>query len=185
MELEKIEYAELSKVIKRMQRKDVNDWMARYIEDLAKMGKGLKMAKKQITQKQHIIEVKESDGSLTTDRERILSRTKEFYERLYHSTTLSPNNYSRKEVSAVPDVTSWEVKAVVDKMKPGQTAGASGINIDLIKSAGLIVCEQLATIFNQCLEQQMVPAQWEKSIIILLHKKGDQRDLCNNRPISL
>ena len=70
-------------------------------------------------------------------------------------------------------------------MKRGKTAGASGINIDLIKSAGLAVCEQLATIFNLCLEQQMVPAQWEKSIIILLHKKGDQRDLCNYRPISL
>ena len=45
-EVEKIEYAEMSKVIKRMQRKDVNNWTARYIEDLAKMGKGLKMAKK-------------------------------------------------------------------------------------------------------------------------------------------
>ena len=76
-EVGKIEY-DISKVMKRMQRKDVNNWTARYIEDLAKLGKGLKMAKKQITQKQHIIEVKESDGSLTTDTERIHQQQKNF-----------------------------------------------------------------------------------------------------------
>ena len=181
----KIEYAEMSKVIKRMQRQDIKDWTARYIEDLAKMGKGLKLAKKRISPKHHIFEIKDTDGSSTTDKERILSRTKEFYEKLYHSSTLPANDQSRNKVTVVPDVTSWEVKAIVNKMKSGKAAGASGINIDLIKSAGMVVCKQLATIFTQCLNQQMVPAQWEKSVIMLIHKKGDQRDLGNYRPISL
>ena len=43
----------------------------------------------------------------------------------------------------------------------------------------------LAEVFRVCLEQKKIPAAWKESRTILIHKKGDKKDLGNWRPISL
>ena len=44
------------------------------------------------------------------------------------------------------------------------------VTIDPIKSAGELVYERLAALFNECLPQSKVSIKWDKAIIILLHK---------------
>ncbi|KAG8175810.1 hypothetical protein JTE90_013361 [Oedothorax gibbosus] len=46
-------------------------------------------------------------------------------------------------------------------------------------------CKIIAKIFNFCLYKKRIPTAWKKSKTILIHKKGDENDLNNWRPISL
>lgn len=40
-------------------------------------------------------------------------------------------------------------------------------------------------IFSEIIRTEIIPRDWTKSTIILLHKKGDKGDIGNYRPISL
>ena len=46
-------------------------------------------------------------------------------------------------------------------------------------------CNILSSIFNRCLSESDVPEEWKTSSTILIHKKGDSRDVSNFRPIAL
>ncbi len=46
-------------------------------------------------------------------------------------------------------------------------------------------CKILTTMFNRCLDENDVPADWKSSVTILIHKKGDASDVTNFRPIAL
>jgi hypothetical protein len=46
-------------------------------------------------------------------------------------------------------------------------------------------CKILTTMFNRCLDENDVPADWKSSVTILIHKKGDASDVSNFRPIAL
>ena len=39
--------------------------------------------------------------------------------------------------------------------------------------------------FTECLKNRQAPKDWNKAVMILLHKKGDKSDIGNYRPISL
>ena len=41
------------------------------------------------------------------------------------------------------------------------------------------------TNFNQTLETKKIPAEWKEAKMIILHRKGETRDIKNYRPISL
>lgn len=43
----------------------------------------------------------------------------------------------------------------------------------------------LIKIFNMILEEKEIPNQWKLAEIMLIHKKGNQNDIENYRPISL
>ena len=46
-------------------------------------------------------------------------------------------------------------------------------------------CKILCSIYNRCLDANDVPQQWKNTNTILIHKKGDNREISNFRPIAL
>ncbi len=46
-------------------------------------------------------------------------------------------------------------------------------------------CKILCSIYNRCLDANDVPSQWKAANTILIHKKGDARQISNFRPIAL
>ena len=70
-------------------------------------------------------------------------------------------------------------------MKRGKYAGQDSIMVDTLKEAGDAINKELAKLFTACLHQGKVPKTWKDANMIILHKKGDKRDLKNYRPISL
>ena len=79
----------------------------------------------------------------------------------------------------------WEVHHAIVKTKRGKAPGPDGVSNDLLRDAGEAMSTKLAELFNKCLLQCQVPEEWNNAIIILLHKKGDPKDINNYRPISL
>ena len=74
----------------------------------------------------------------------------------------------------------------VKQSKIGKAPFPDNVTIYLIEAAASdLIYNKLATLFNECLRQSQVPDCWNEAIIILLHKKGDQRNISNYRPISL
>ncbi|XP_037791063.1 uncharacterized protein LOC119586412 [Penaeus monodon] len=120
--------------------------------------------------------VREEDGTLTTDRERVVSRAQEFYEKLYSSTRPEPpppppteqkpapeEPEIQQRFHEFPDIKDWEVKLAVKQSKKGKAPGPDNITIDLIEAAGDVVYDKLATLFNECLRQSTIPDEWNEA----------------------
>lgn len=82
--LQKVQLAELNKTIAKKQREDVRTFNMSVVEDAIVAGRSYKRARRNTSASQNqISSLKEEDGSTTTNRDRIIARTKEFYQQLY------------------------------------------------------------------------------------------------------
>lgn len=124
-----------------------------------------------------------------SSREEVLDIAACFYEKLYKS-TLSQNEISTlipsmSENSQIDNVTIGEIQYALFQMKNAKATGEDGIPSDLFKVCEDSVLESLAALFNKILRTEEIPEQWFESTIILIHKKGDRKDISNYRPITL
>ena len=87
-------------------------------------------------------------------------------------------------IDSVPEVLSVEVQHAVKQMKNNKAPGEDGVVIDIIKEGGEVLYKQLSKLFTNCLKLRTIPTAWNNAII-LLHKKGDVKDINNYRLISL
>ena len=188
---EKIEEAELNKLIKKKRREDRRRYTTAVIESTLEKGRGFKAINKLLNSgRRQITSILEENGNLTTDRDRIVERAKEFYQKLYSSKQGLQNNEqdtqdTGKQLEDFPKVTPWEVKEAIKQTKKGTAPGPDNITIDLLRKAGKTINRKLAVLFNLCLKHSKVPDDWNTAIIMLLYKKGNPKDLNNYRPISL
>ncbi|XP_072037273.1 uncharacterized protein [Amphiura filiformis] len=96
-------------------------------------------------------------------------------------TQMNPENPQEE----IPNVTNWEVQHAVNQMKRGKSLGPDNVLIDTIKEGGDIITKESAKLYTTCMQKGRVPTQWkEATMMIILHKKEDKRDLKNYRPIS-
>ena len=70
-------------------------------------------------------------------------------------------------------------------MKNNKAPGIDNLTSDIMKLGGEESVKQLTFFFHQILETKKIPAEWKEAKMIILHKKGDMRDIKNYRPISL
>ena len=75
-------------------------------------------------------------------------------------------------------------KRQLNNLKKGKTIGPNNITNDLIHAARGFIYRRLALLFNQCLFESKIPDEWKITIVILLYKNGDPKDIANFRPIS-
>ena len=74
---EKIEAAELNKLISKKQPRDIRNYHTSTIQQVLQQGKGFKMMKKKLnTRRLQFTGVLEADRTITTDRGRIVNRAK-------------------------------------------------------------------------------------------------------------
>lgn len=71
------------------------------------------------------------------------------------------------------------------RLKAEKRPGSDKITNEALKNAETTLALPLAVLFNTILQKAETPSQWSESEIILIYKKGDPKDVGNNRPISL
>ena len=92
---------------------------------------------------------------------------------------------SSPDTDEVPPFTEKEIEHALKKMRKMKAPGNDGITSDIIKMGGQNTIAYITKAFNNILYSQQIPECWQEAKIIILHKKGDRRDIKNYRPISL
>ena len=70
-------------------------------------------------------------------------------------------------------------------MKSNKAAGCSGLVVELFKALDELGMDIIHSIMESIWEEEAMPEDWEKSIIVPIYKqKGDPMDCGNNRGIS-
>ena len=88
----KIEYVELCKTIRKRMRDEIRKYNVGIIEQAIRANKGLKAARLNIRYgKRQMVAIKAEDGTIITDRNKIVERCAEFYSKLYASQMTRPN----------------------------------------------------------------------------------------------
>ena len=74
------------------------------------------------------------------------------------------------------------------EMKQNKAPGNDKLTCDIIKLGGNEAINQITKIFNMILKNKKIPPEWKEAKVIILHKKGDMRDIKklppNQPPIS-
>ena len=78
-----------------------------------------------------------------------------------------------------------DVTSIIKKMKNRKSCGEYGIRNETLKCCFPNVDEKIAIAFIKCILEKIYPTCFKVAKVIPLHKKGDQSDPANYRPISL
>ena len=83
------------------------------------------------------------------------------------------------------DILLEEVEKAVKDLKNNKASGVDGIPAEVMKAGG----ESLVAMFHELCQKiwksTVIPAEWTKSLLILIPKKGDLKKCENYRTISL
>ena len=183
---EKIEYTEISKLVKKKRRTRQRRKKKENIEEIIKTGKGPKEALKEGKRRKISCMTKEN-GDNTTDREEIMTVCQTFYKKLYERK--NPDQQDALTTSAdteeIPPFLEDEVRETLKEMKKNKAPGNDGITSDVLNLGGPEVITYMTKVYNDILRNKEIPNCWKEAKIIILYKKGDPKDIKNYRPISL
>lgn len=179
----KVEYAELNKLIKRQAEIDINSYNMECLQQAIEKNSSLRKVRGELAiGKREILSVRENNGDIITNKEKIIKRISEFYRELYSCEKILAKRESSK---GIEPVTEKEIELVLAKMKNGKAGGKDKIVGEMLKYGGKAVVQVLCALYNYCLKLKTIPKEWKTSKVCLLFKKGDTKDLNNYRPISL
>jgi hypothetical protein len=131
--------------------------------------------------------VKDKNGDLLADSHNILNMWKNYFSQLLNVHNV--REVRQTEVhTAEPLVTGpshLKVEITVAKLKKYKSPGSDQILAELIRAGSEILMSAIHKLINSVWNKEELPDQWEKSIIVPVHKKGDKTDCINYRGISL
>ena len=78
-----------------------------------------------------------------------------------------------------------DIVKIIRSLDQNKAHGHDEISIRMIKLCASSISKPLHLIFRNCLETESFPKDWEKAIIIPVHKKGDKQLITNYGPVSL
>ena len=73
----------------------------------------------------------------------------------------------------------------IQKLRPNTACGPDQVSANLLKLAGEAIVPSLLPIFKSSVTMSIVPDMWKKARICAIHKKEDETEKTNYRPISL
>ena len=117
---ERREYNKLCQTILKRLREDLRQHNTMRVKEAIESEKGLKRAKEKEGCKVLIPALKEQDGTVITNRERILERCAEFYETLYKD---AAQNIRKEEAEDVPPILDSEIEHAIKGMKNDKAPG--------------------------------------------------------------
>ena len=75
-------------------------------------------------------------------------------------------------------ITEEEISTAISQMKNGKAPGLDGISSEVLKLGGKASVHWLSSIFTTIWMEETVPSDWQKQLLVPIHKKGSQSD-CN------
>jgi len=78
-----------------------------------------------------------------------------------------------------------EVHKAIHKLKKHKSPGSDGIVGEILQAGGDALEEEIFSIMKSVWDEEAIPEEWTKSIIVTIPKNGDLRECSNYRTISL
>ena len=163
-----------------------------YVRIVIERNKSLKKTQTTINSSKKIIKCIQHNETDLTDRREITEAITEFYDDLYARRDEQDSNAENNEIDENdeeaeedPDIIKEEVILALKEMKNNRAPGEDEITSELLKAGGEILIQKMTVLFNQILDKGYVPKIWKNADIVLLHKKGCQKQVKNYRPITL
>jgi Reverse transcriptase (RNA-dependent DNA polymerase) len=184
------EFKNVRRKTKMMIQKDVRKSEVDEMKNAISSGTSWKNAKKGIEKgvKNWIPKLRDKNGQLQSDREKISEIVASFYEDLFESKLTEEERRllepDLSEVSDVSKITTNEIREALTSMKNQKAVGEDNIPTELLKICDEEILGTLCKILNEILETEEVPEAWLKSTITLFHKSGDKTEVKNYRPIT-
>ena len=85
----------------------------------------------------------------------------------------------------IKNTTTYEINKIIQSMKPKNSHGYDEISIKILKTSAPFILSPLTYIFNKIISKGIFPERLKFSEIIPVHKKGNESDFSNYRPISI
>lgn len=104
-----------------------------------------------------------------------------------HTTANEKNTLNKNIVNSLYlyDATEEEISAAIQGLKPSKSVGVDGVSVEYLKAAGRCIVGPLTYLVNLSFRCGLFPNHLKKTKIILLHKKGDKKQIDNYRPIAI
>jgi hypothetical protein len=85
----------------------------------------------------------------------------------------------------VPEPSAFEVELAIEELKSHKSPGIDQIPAELIKTGEKTIRPVIHKLINSIWNKEELLEEWNESIIVPIHKKGDKTDCSNYRGISL
>ena len=135
----------------------------------------------------HIKQIKDENGVVLSNQDKIKKRWESYYENLLNEE--NPRIIFEdgiKNLGVTHNIRRREVKRALNKMKNGKAVGTDGIPVEVWKCLGEEGIDLLWDLAKKIYIQEMIPTEWRESFLVPIYKeKGDIQDCPNYRGIKL
>lgn len=181
----KAEITKISKQINRSISKATQQRRLKVLEKHIMKTGGIKRAYKELNiNREWTSNLKSKTGKVVSKRPEIINEATEFYKNLYADETAESYIF-HTSTDPICKILKSEIRYAIQSQKNNKAPGEDNITNEFLKSTLKAVLSPLQILLNNIIETGVTPNQWSKSVIMLLHKKGDKNDLGNYRPISI
>ena len=118
--------------------------------------------------------IKDSAGNVLTDKNKILSRWRDYFEDLLNPVKASTRNTHKEEV-----FTAAEVSTAIIEIKSGKAAGKDEIRPEMLKALTVEGILWLMRVCQVAWKYGNTLRDWQTSVIIPIFKKGDRKQCTN------
>jgi hypothetical protein len=131
--------------------------------------------------------VKDERGDLLADPQKILNRRKNYFCQLLNVHGAGGVRQTEMHTAEpfVPQPSASEAEAAIGKLKSYKSPGVVQIPAESIQAGRKTLRSEIQKLIKFIWNKEELSHQWEESIVVPIHKKGDKTDCSNYRGISL
>ena len=112
----------------------------------------------------------------TQQKQKILKKGDKYKEELYKKDLNDPDNHDDVITHLEPDILECEVKWAVGHITTNKGSGVDGIPDELFQILKDDVLKVLHSVCQQTCKTQQWPQEWERSVFILIQKRGSANE---------
>jgi hypothetical protein len=138
----------------------------------------------------NITKVKDKEGRLLTKDDDIKKRWRDHFAEVLNRPAPTDEAITAQDATTIEEietgyVTKEEIRKAVRNMKNGKAAGLDFITVEMLKTDIDMTTNALHELFQNIWDQEEIPDDWSRSLIVKLPKKGDLTVCGNWRGITL